>query len=470
MTRTHRIPPLTRPIWALGLLVVLLIGSAISPSARALDTRERVLRLESLEIAGNWKTREAVIRHLAELAPGDPLNADSVGRVRERLLASGYFGEVEISTRPGLERGRVVMRVSLVERHLPYLDTGFGYRDPEGWYLTLIGLRSENPFGLGGRVRAGLQLGFRSAGGDVDLRLPLRSDGLLDLRLHLRGVDEQLLWYENEPGWKGLYDEHRLDLKRQEAELGCIWRPREGFRLELGVAARSALPGEAGENRDTNEEVPPYRLPTLFREEAGRQELHGLTLGLRLGDGGMDGRPGHSLHLRGRWVDPALGGDRGYSRWTLALRSTTRFASGHGIALGLRAGLVGAAAPYYERFRLGGSYSVRGFRDHGLSPPEGHDALVTAAGEYRFPVLNRAGGGTRLSGLVFVDAGRGWLENLPTLAEPDIDYERLQLGAGYGLRLHLPWIGIIGFDVGLPVTAGITGEPVWYYLTLGQTF
>ena len=470
MRRTQRLHPPSRPILAFCLLVTMLMGSPLSPSARAVDAPERVLRLESTEITGNWKTREAVILRLTALAPGDPLDVATLDRVRERLVASGWFREVEISTRPGRERGQVVLRVAVVERHLPYLDTGFGYRDPEGWYLTLIGLRSENPLGLGGRARAGLQLGFRSAGGDAELRLPLRDDGRLDLRLHLRIVDEQLLWYENEPGWQGLYDEHRLTLQRQEAEFGFVWRPRRLLRLELGMAARSALPDETGRNHDTDEDVPAYRLPSLFREESGRRELHGLTFGLRLGEGGMDGRPGHSLHLRGRLVDAALGGDRNYSRWTLALRSTTLLPSGHSIALGLRAGLVGANAPYHERFRLGGSYSLRGFRDHGLSPPEGHDAVVTAAGEYRFPVLPSRRGGTRLSGLVFVDAGRGWLEDLPTLAEPDIDYERLQLGAGYGLRLHLPWVGIIGFDVGLPITAGITGEPVWYYLTLGQSF
>ncbi len=426
--------------------------------------------MESLEITGNWKTRESVVHRLAELQPGQILDAEALGGAQERLLGSGYFHEAEISTRPGAERGQVVVMLELRERHRPYLDTGFGFRDPEGWYLTLIGLRSENPLGLGGRARAGVQLGFRSVGGLGELSLPLRGDRKLELRLSMRGVDEKLLWYENEPGWQGLYDEHRLTLKRSEIGLKLVWHPLPRARLALGLVALAADPAETGRNRDQESDVPAYKLPAAFRADAERSDLNAFTLGLRLGDGGMDGRPGHSLHLRGRLAAESLGADRGFARWTLAMRGTRLLPSGHSLAAVLRAGLVGGDAPYYERFRLGGSYSLRGFRDHSLSPPEGHDAFVAGAAEYRFPIMSSRPGETRLSGLVFADAGQGWLEDSATLAEPEVDYERLQFGAGYGLRLHLPWVGVLGFDVGLPVTAGITGESLWYYLTLGQSF
>lgn len=427
-----------------------------------------MLRLEALEVSGNWKTRESVLHRLAALSPGDPLDPSALDALRDRLLASGYFHEVQIDTRPGAERGSVIVALRVVERHRPYLDTGFGFRDPEGWYLTLLGLRSENPFGLGGWLRAGAQLGFRNIGADAELSLPRTRN--LELRLRLRTVEEQLLWYENEPGWLGLYDEHRLALRRQQASLSMIWRAEAGLRLELGLVALSAEPAETARNRELDTDLPAYDLPERFRAEAGAESLHGLLLGLRLGEGGMDGRPGRSLHLRGRLVSGALGADRDYARLTLALRTTWALPARQGLALGLRGGLVGSQAPYYDRFRLGGSYSLRGFRDHSLSPPEGHDAFVAIATEYRFPLLDDEGDDSRLSGLLFLDAGRGWLTQETSSAQPDVDYERLQLGAGYGLRLRLPWLGIVGFDVGLPVSSGVTGEAVWYYLTLGHSF
>ncbi len=452
------------------LLLILLMGMPVSPSARIPEPGERVLSMEALEITGKGKTRDAVIHRLVAISPGDALDGAALSAARQRLLASGYFHEVEISTRPGTRRGQVVVMLGLRERHRPYLDTGFGFRDPEGWYLTLIGLRSENPLGLGGRASAGVQLGFRSVGGLGELRLPLRGDRKLELQLRVRGVDEQLLWYENEPGWQGLYDEHRLILKRSEVGLAMVWRPWRRTRLALGMAAMSADPDATARNRDQDSDVPAYKLPVAFRADEERAELNAFTLGLRLGEGGMDGKPGHSLHLRGHLAARSLGSDRDFARWTLTLRGTRPLPWGHSLAAVLRAGVVGGDPPYYERFRLGGSYSLRGFRDHSLSPPEGHDAFFGGAGEYRFPILKTRREATRLSGLVFADFGQGRLEDKNALAEPEVDYECLQFGAGYGLRLHLPWLGVIGFDVGLPVTAGITGESLWYYLTLGQSF
>jgi outer membrane protein assembly factor BamA len=171
-------------------------------------------------------------------------------------------------------------------------------------------------------------------------------------------------------------------------------------------------------------------------------------------------------------VDSSLGADRSYARGSAALRLVTPLPGGHSLAFALRGGIVGERAPWYDRFRLGGSYSLRGFRDHSLSPPAGHTSFWSASAEYRFPLIRGADPRrTRLSGLLFLDAGQGGLAAADRDAlGASIDYEAVQLGAGYGVRWRLPWIGILGFDVGIPVTAGVTGENLWYYLTLGHSF
>lgn len=445
-------------------------GGGWTAAAEEAAPAPRSLRVESVTFSGQWKTRETLLARTLALAPGEAVDAESLAAARARLVETGWFDAVELSTEPGSERGLLQVLVSLRERHRPYLDTGFGFRDPEGWYLTLIGLRMENPVGLGGRATAGLQLGFRTAGAEAQWLQPFTAGGALAARLALRIQNEKLLWYENEPGWIGLYDEHRLGLERAEAALSLIARPRGLLALELGLSAASVEPDGEGENRDTDAEIPSYRLPPAFQAEAGRRQLNGVLVGFSLGEGGLNGAPGASLSLRGRLASEALGAEADYARWTLAARATAALPAGQRLAFGLRGGWVGERAPYYERFRLGGSYSLRGFRDHSLSPPEGHDGFLSGALEYRVPLLAAREGGERLGALAFADAGRGWLEPRSALAEPDVDYEEWQLGAGYGLRLTLPWLGTLGLDVGFPVTAGITGEPVWVYLTLGHSF
>lgn len=451
-------------LWSLALLILLMLPQA--SAAEGESSAERSLRVSAVEIDGAWKTRESVVLHLLDLRPGDELTPAELLRGRERLLRSGFFHEVHISSRAGEARGEVILELKLRERHRPYLDTGFGYRDTGGWYLNLLSLRSENTLGLGGRSTLGFQLGFRTAGAALETLLPLRADASLALRLRLSALSEERLWYEEEPGWDGLFDQYRLKLNRSQADFGLEWRPRARAQFSLGISGLKMEPQEEGENRDLKEDVPLEDLPSLVVAEVEPAKLHGLTLGLRLGSGGMDGKPGRTLILSGRLVDEGMGSDRSFQRWSVALSSTHRLFAGHDLALGLRAGYISGDAPWYERFHLGGSYSLRGFRDYSLSPLDGHGSFWTASGEYRFPLT--ASKWTRLGGVVFFDAGRG--RDLPKGREFEVDYDSLQMGMGYGVRYEIPWAGVLGFDVGFPVTRGVTGESTWYYLTLGHSF
>ena len=202
------IPFLKQRLLPFCLLALALLGAGAPLRAQRPppSTGERVLRLEQVEITGAGKTRPTLIAALLALEPGDPVDPAGLVAAKRRLLDTGYFHSVQLSTRPGSARGRVVVVINVVERHRPYFDTGFGFRDPEGWYLTLLGLRSENPLGRGGRASAGLRLGFRTWGAEAELRMPLTVDRRLDLRLRLRAYEEQTLWYEEELGWSGLYD------------------------------------------------------------------------------------------------------------------------------------------------------------------------------------------------------------------------------------------------------------------------
>ncbi len=426
----------------------------------------RSLKVVEVEIEGAWKTRDSVVLELLDLRPGDDLDPVTLMRGRERLLRSGFFYEVEISSRAGEARGEVILELSLRERHRPYLDTGFGYRDSGGWYLNLLSLRSENTLGLGDRTTLGFQLGFRTAGLSLESWLPLKVDSSLAMRLRLSALSEDRLWYEEEPGWDGLFDEYRLGLKHSLAELALEWRPWAPARFNVGIAGVTTEPKEEGRNRDRDASIPLGDMPAPILEAREQALLHGLTLGMRMGEGGMDGMPGHSMHLAGRVVSEALGAGSDFQRWTLAMGSCYRIFGQHDIALGLRAGHIAGEAPWYERFHIGGSYSLRGFRDHSLSPLSGHGSFWTASGEYRFPLTSSQR--TRLSGLAFLDMGRGY--NLVEDQDYEIDYEALQMGMGYGIRFEIPWAGVLGFDVGFPVTRGVTGESTWYYLTLGHSF
>ena len=66
---------------------------------------QRTLRLEEIRIHGNKRISDESIRSRIRLEPGDPVDVDVFEEARQRLLATGYFDDVDFSTRPGSSRG-----------------------------------------------------------------------------------------------------------------------------------------------------------------------------------------------------------------------------------------------------------------------------------------------------------------------------------------------------------------------------
>ena len=83
--------------------------------------------IERIEIRGNSRTRDYVIRREFDLSEGDAFNQVLVQRAKKRLEALDYFEKVEISTQPGSEPDQVVLVVDVVEKSTGDFSVGAGY-------------------------------------------------------------------------------------------------------------------------------------------------------------------------------------------------------------------------------------------------------------------------------------------------------------------------------------------------------
>ena len=83
--------------------------------------------VERLEIRGNNRTRDYVIRREFDVAEGDAFNQVLIQRAKRRLENTGYFEKVEISTAPGSEADQVVLIVDVVEKSTGEFSIGAGY-------------------------------------------------------------------------------------------------------------------------------------------------------------------------------------------------------------------------------------------------------------------------------------------------------------------------------------------------------
>lgn len=83
--------------------------------------------IERIEIRGNARTRDYVIRREFDLSEGDAFNQVLVQRAKRRLEALNFFERVDISTAPGSQPDQVVLVVDVTEKSTGELSVGAGY-------------------------------------------------------------------------------------------------------------------------------------------------------------------------------------------------------------------------------------------------------------------------------------------------------------------------------------------------------
>jgi outer membrane protein insertion porin family len=83
--------------------------------------------VERIEIRGNDRTRDYVIRREFDLSEGDAFNQVLVQRAKRRLEGLGYFETVEVSTAPGSEPDQVILVIDVVEKSTGEFNIGAGY-------------------------------------------------------------------------------------------------------------------------------------------------------------------------------------------------------------------------------------------------------------------------------------------------------------------------------------------------------
>jgi outer membrane protein insertion porin family len=108
--------------------------------------------IERINVIGNTRTRDHVIRREFRLAEGDAYNPLLIDRAKKRLQALGFFKTVEVKRRPGSAPDRVVVDVEVIEQPTGELSFGAGYSTAEG-VIGDISLTERNLMGNGQFLR-----------------------------------------------------------------------------------------------------------------------------------------------------------------------------------------------------------------------------------------------------------------------------------------------------------------------------
>jgi outer membrane protein insertion porin family len=136
--------------------------------------------IERINLRGNTRTRDYVIRREFDIVEGDPYNRALVDRAERRLKGLGYFKTVKITTEPGSAPDRVIINVDLEEQSTGEFSIAGGYSTSDG-AIAEVSVGERNLLGTGRVAKASVQYGQRSRGFDLSFIEPY----ILDTRLAL---------------------------------------------------------------------------------------------------------------------------------------------------------------------------------------------------------------------------------------------------------------------------------------------
>ncbi|HKS89465.1 MAG TPA: outer membrane protein assembly factor BamA, partial [Stellaceae bacterium] len=144
--------------------------------ARTLDVLFHVAEgprvyVQQIDITGNVRTLDKVIRREFRLVEGDAFNTNKMQRSKERINNLGFFKKVEVSNTPGSAPDRTVITVEVEEQSTGELSLGAGFSTSDG-PLADISVHERNFLGRGQDVRIGTVLSFRSQQVDLSFTEP----------------------------------------------------------------------------------------------------------------------------------------------------------------------------------------------------------------------------------------------------------------------------------------------------------
>jgi outer membrane protein insertion porin family len=371
-----------------------------------------------VDIAGNRRVNDRVIRRRLAYAPGDLFRRSAIERTQQRIGALGLFKSVEIRARDIDNQPSSVPTVITVEEQTPWQwNLGVGYAAGERLGVDAR-LSHLNVFGSAGRADVQGRVSRIERMGEAAFTQSDTWHPALSLSMLAR--------YQE-------IDESSFLALSRGSQAAASWQ----WTKELSSTVSYAV---AREDSDVDPSLEP-----LLGLQDGLLNAWSLDVDYRrLTQSAVPTRT-HLVHVEqaGGWLPgtfhyfSASADTRHYRR---ALDDRVVFAGR------LRLGSMDSMGddtqvPLLKRFFLGGSNEMRGWGIYELSPlsasgePVGGMSVLTATVEARFPIFSR------LRGAIFVEAGNVWRDPW-TMRLGDLRYD-----AGPGFRLDTPF-GLVRFDFG----------------------
>jgi outer membrane protein insertion porin family len=140
--------------------------------------------IERINIKGNYRTRDYVIRREFDIGEGDPYNRALIDRAERRLKNLNFFKSVKITNEPGSAPDRVVINVDVEEQSTGDFSIMGGFSTSDGW-LGQVSVQERNLLGTGRFAKASLTYGQYTRGIELNFAEPYFLDTRSSMGLDL---------------------------------------------------------------------------------------------------------------------------------------------------------------------------------------------------------------------------------------------------------------------------------------------
>jgi outer membrane protein insertion porin family len=379
--------------------------------------------VERINIAGNTRSEEKILRREIPMAEGDLFTTPKLARAKQRLSNLNYFETVNATTAPGAAKDKIIVNIDVTEKPTGVFSIGGGYSSADGIIGTL-NLSQRNFLGRGWILSLQLAGGGKVQNGTISFTEPWLFDRPL-----AAGFD--------------LYNRRRVYTDYTVNSLGADFR----FGHPIGEYSRWTALYRVSQDK-ISDVAPNASVNLLDQEGTHLTSLIGLGLTRDTRDNNFAPTRGSNSSLGFDFAGVGFG-----EEWLRALASTSYFypiwrdhVLGARLLGGYSVGWGNTPVPLFERFFLGGPNSIRSFKAQQVSPVDssgtaiGGNIELLANLEYTVPLFF----GIRAA--AFLDMGNVWGPDIS--GGQTFDITVLHYAVGAGLRWLSPF-GPIRVDYGV---------------------
>lgn len=406
--------------------------------------------VERIDIVGNVRTQDKVVRREFRLVEGDAFNTAKLRRSRQRIQNLDFFETVQLEQLPGSAPDKTVVKLAVQEKSTGSISLGAGFSTENG-PLGDFGLRERNFLGRGQDIGLKLTLAARRSEIDFSFTEPYFLDR--DIRA---GVD---IFHVTE----SFQDFSSFDSKRTGGAVRAGYSIseflRQSWRYEFKVSTIEDVSSSAS---------------TLIQAEEGTDIISQVSHTLRYDkrDSVIQPTEGYVVILKDDLA--GLGGVKFFRNQLTAAKFWNFLDKDLILRVSGKAGYIfglGEDVPLNERFFVGGS-DIRGFSTSGVGPRDtgtddalGGEWMYTASAELTFPLGLPAEFG--FQGRAFTDMGStGQLSPSGSFVA---DTGSLRASVGLGVTWSSPF-GPLGLDFGVPVLKEGFDETEFVRVNFGTRF